>query len=177
MIKTPVSSANQGSQSTLPFVLAQQGPPAPMQQRGIVAIDAVGLQNIVDFAQTANDGGTAQQAGHHHQHFDHQQLHDIGLGADPHGRIARHIAGQHDIGQSCQRRMAARDGDDGGPARFGQPLSIKDVTGNAAANNITVKPVNPETIDSYTNAAPLVIDANYGGVKLSPGTAKYVIAP
>ena len=62
-------------------------------------------------------------------------------------------------------------------ARFGQPLSIKDVTGNAAANNITVKPVNPETIDSYTNAAPLVIDANYGGVKLSPGTAKYVIAP
>jgi hypothetical protein len=65
-------------------------------------------------------------------------------------------------------------------SRNGSMLSIKDVTGHGAANNITVKPVGggaPETIDGYTNAAPLVIDANYGGVKLSPGTLKYVIAP
>lgn len=56
-------------------------------------------------------------------------------------------------------------------------ISIKDVTGNAAANNITIKPSGAETIDGHTNAAPLVIKANYGGVRLSPGTAKYVIAP
>jgi hypothetical protein len=64
--------------------------------------------------------------------------------------------------------------------RSGLGLSIKDVTGHAAANNITIKPVGggaPETLDGYTNAAPLVIDANYGGVRLLPSTLKYVVIP
>ncbi len=65
-------------------------------------------------------------------------------------------------------------------ARNGVTLRIKDTTGHAAANNITIKPVGggaPETIDGFTNAAPLVLKANYDGVSLSPNTLSYVIDP
>ncbi len=51
--------------------------------------------------------------------------------------------------------------------RGGSPLTIKDITGNAAVNNVTIKPNGLETIDGYTNAAPLKINANYGGFELS----------
>jgi hypothetical protein len=62
--------------------------------------------------------------------------------------------------------------------RNGMPLSIKDVTGNAAANNITVKPSGAETIDlTYTNAAPLVIAGDFGGYRLNPRTLSYTLAP
>lgn len=61
--------------------------------------------------------------------------------------------------------------------RNGSVLSIKDVTGHAAANNITIKPAAGETLDGYTNAAPLVLIANYDGVRISPNTASYVIDP
>lgn len=62
-------------------------------------------------------------------------------------------------------------------ARNGASLSIKDYKGNAAVNNITIKPSGAETIDGFTNAAPLKINANYDGVKLRPSAGKYVIAP
>ncbi|XUM21075.1 hypothetical protein ACRAVF_27315 [Bradyrhizobium oligotrophicum S58] len=61
--------------------------------------------------------------------------------------------------------------------RVGFPLTIKDYLGNAAANNITIKPSGAELVDSYTNAAPLVLKADYDGVKLLPATARYVILP
>jgi len=65
-------------------------------------------------------------------------------------------------------------------SRNGVTLKIKDTTGHAAANNITIKPVGggaPETVDGFTNAAPLVLKANYDGVSLSPNTLSYVIDP
>ena len=62
-------------------------------------------------------------------------------------------------------------------SRSNLALTIKDITGHAAANNITIKPVNGETIDGYTHAAPLVLAANYDGVKISPETLSYTIDP
>lgn len=65
-------------------------------------------------------------------------------------------------------------------SRVGAPLSIKDYKGNAAVNNITIKPQGApanETIDGYTNANPLVLSANYDGVRLLPITSAYTIAP
>lgn len=61
--------------------------------------------------------------------------------------------------------------------RNGVPLKIKDYKGNAATDNITIKPQAGETVDSSTNAAPLVLQANYDGVSLTPITAGYVIDP
>lgn len=61
--------------------------------------------------------------------------------------------------------------------RNGVSLAIKDYKGDAATNNITIKPQAGETVDSYTNAAPLVLQANYDGVQLRPGTAEYIIIP
>lgn len=61
--------------------------------------------------------------------------------------------------------------------RNGVPLKIKDYKGNAATNNITVKPQAGETADSSTNSAPLVIQANYDAVSLTPITAAYAIDP
>jgi hypothetical protein len=61
--------------------------------------------------------------------------------------------------------------------RNGSALSIKDVKGNAATNSITVTPKAGETLDGYTNAAPLVLGANYDGIRISPNTASYVIDP
>lgn len=61
-------------------------------------------------------------------------------------------------------------------ARIGRPLVVKDVTGNAATagHNISIIPSGVETIEGLN---PLVINANYGGFRLYPATAKYVIAP
>ena len=64
--------------------------------------------------------------------------------------------------------------------RGGVALTIKDYKGNAAASNITIKPQGggaPETVDNYTNGAPLVLQANYDGVKLLPIASGYVVSP
>lgn len=62
-------------------------------------------------------------------------------------------------------------------SRIGTPLTIKDVKGFSVANNITIKPSVGETLDGYTNANPLLINANYGGFRLNPYNNSYVIAP
>lgn len=59
-------------------------------------------------------------------------------------------------------------------SRILRPLTIKDVSGNANANNITINPNGAETIEGL---APLKVNADYGGFTLYPATAKYVIAP
>lgn len=61
--------------------------------------------------------------------------------------------------------------------RGGVALIIKDYKGNAAAANITIKPQAGEIIDNYTNGSPLVLQANYDGVKLLPITGGYVVSP
>lgn len=50
-------------------------------------------------------------------------------------------------------------------ARNGLPLTIKDGTGNAAANPISVVPNGAETIDGL---APYPIDSNFAAVQLVP---------
>lgn len=64
-------------------------------------------------------------------------------------------------------------------SRNGISLVIKDINGNANVNNITIRPFGAETIDGYTNAAPLPINSNYGGFMLypAPTLSKYTIAP
>jgi len=52
--------------------------------------------------------------------------------------------------------------------RGGRPLEIYDVTGNAAANPISLVPSGAETVDGQ---APFPIDMNYGGVNLYPKAA------
>jgi hypothetical protein len=61
-------------------------------------------------------------------------------------------------------------------ARLGRALEVKDITGNAATagHNISIIPNGVETIEGLN---PLLIAASYGGFKLYPATAKYVIAP
>lgn len=59
-------------------------------------------------------------------------------------------------------------------ARLGVPLSIKDVTGDALTNNITVTPNGAEVIDGLTTYP---INFAYGGVRLNPRTASYTVAP
>lgn len=61
-------------------------------------------------------------------------------------------------------------------ARSGRPIEIKDISGNAATggHNITIIPNGIETIEGLN---PLSINANFGGYRLYPATAKYVIAP
>lgn len=55
-----------------------------------------------------------------------------------------------------------------GASRAGRPLQIKDITGSAFANNITINPSGAETVDGL---APLLIDINYGGYTLYPKPA------
>lgn len=65
-------------------------------------------------------------------------------------------------------------------SRGGVALTIKDYKGDAATNNITIKPQGggaPETVDNYTNSAPLILNSNYDGVKLLPIAGGYVISP
>lgn len=52
-----------------------------------------------------------------------------------------------------------------GVSRIGVPLQIKDISGNALANNITLDPQAAETIDGLD---PMLIEINYGGVTLYP---------
>lgn len=65
-------------------------------------------------------------------------------------------------------------------SRTGVELTIKDVAGNAAVNNITIKPQGApanETVDGFTNVNPLVVNTNYDGVRLYPSAGKYVVMP
>lgn len=57
--------------------------------------------------------------------------------------------------------------------RNGQALTIKDVTGNAAANNITV---SGQTIDGIVSPN-YKIASDFGGIQLYPRTADYTVAP
>jgi hypothetical protein len=59
-------------------------------------------------------------------------------------------------------------------ARAGVPLIIKDVTGHAAANNISLVGNGAETTDSL---ATYLINADFGGVTLNPLTGGYTVAP
>lgn len=58
-------------------------------------------------------------------------------------------------------------------ARFNLDLEIKDATGNAASNPISVVMSGSETADGL---APYPIDGNYGGATFKPkGTAGYYV--
>lgn len=59
-------------------------------------------------------------------------------------------------------------------ARLNRPLSIKDVTGNAVANNVTINRSGAETIDGQVSR---LIDWPYGGFRLGPGTARWLTLP
>lgn len=59
-------------------------------------------------------------------------------------------------------------------ARAGLDLTIKDDTGNAAANPISVVPSGAETVDGL---APYPIDSNYLGATFSPQSGGYFIKP
>ena len=49
--------------------------------------------------------------------------------------------------------------------RLGKALEIKDITGNANANNISIVPNGAETIDGL---APMIINTDFGGWTLYP---------
>jgi hypothetical protein len=51
--------------------------------------------------------------------------------------------------------------------RGGLAITVKDVSGNASVNNITVVPTGGETIDGQAN---IVLRANYGSVTIVPFT-------
>lgn len=58
--------------------------------------------------------------------------------------------------------------------RGGVPLTIKDVTGHAAANNISLVANGAENTDGL---ATFLISADFGGVTLNPLTGGYAVAP
>lgn len=60
-------------------------------------------------------------------------------------------------------------------ARLGVPLTIKDISGNADANNITILGNGAELIDAI--AGGLLINSKYGGFKLAPTTGGWMILP
>ncbi len=55
-----------------------------------------------------------------------------------------------------------------GASRAGRLLQIKDITGNANTNNITINPAGGETIDGLS---PMLIDVDFAGVTLYPKPA------
>lgn len=59
-------------------------------------------------------------------------------------------------------------------ARGGLDLTIKDVTGNAAANPISVVRNGAETIDGLTTYP---MDSNYGAATFSPQVGGYFVKP
>lgn len=59
-------------------------------------------------------------------------------------------------------------------ARAGVPLTIKDVTGNAAANNITINRAGADTIEGLT---AISVNVDFGGFHLTPRTGGYVVTP
>lgn len=60
-------------------------------------------------------------------------------------------------------------------ARLGVPLVVKDITGNANANNVTLTPNGVETIDGL---ATYPINVDFGGWKLNPRSAiGYTVSP
>lgn len=63
--------------------------------------------------------------------------------------------------------MAAAD-------RNNLPITIKDVTGHASANNISVTPSGAETIDTL---APYPIASDFGGYNFKPLTGGYTVIP
>lgn len=55
-------------------------------------------------------------------------------------------------------------------------LEVKDATGNAVANPITVLPTAPETIDGLTvGAGGYPLDSAYAAAKIGPKTAGYFV--
>lgn len=61
-----------------------------------------------------------------------------------------------------------------GSSRGGIPLTVKDITGHAAANPITIVPNGGETIDGQANYP---IGNDFGGVRLYPRINSYTVAP
>ncbi len=59
-------------------------------------------------------------------------------------------------------------------ARAGVDLVVKDISGAASTNNITITPTGGDTIDG---AATLVIRADYGGYNLGVRTGAYYVKP
>jgi hypothetical protein len=59
-------------------------------------------------------------------------------------------------------------------SRLGVPLTIKDVTGHAAAYPMSVVPNGAETVDTL---APYPITGDFGGVTLIPQTGGYTVSP
>lgn len=61
-----------------------------------------------------------------------------------------------------------------GVSRGGYPLKIKDISGAANTNNITLVPNGADTIEGL---ASLVIDVAYGGFNLIPTSTGWIINP
>ena len=59
-------------------------------------------------------------------------------------------------------------------ARIGVQLIVKDITGHAAANPISLVANGSEKTDSF---ATYPINADFGGVQLNPLTGGYTVAP
>lgn len=58
--------------------------------------------------------------------------------------------------------------------RNGKDILIKDTSGNASTNNITIVPSGAETIDGLTS---VTINTDFGGFRLSPTAAGWDILP
>lgn len=59
-------------------------------------------------------------------------------------------------------------------SRNGYPLAIKDISGAAQTNNITINRNGSDTIEGLTS---IVIDVAYGGYTLYPVTGGWVLRP
>lgn len=59
-------------------------------------------------------------------------------------------------------------------SRDGYPLAIKDISGLANTNNITLTPNGAETIEGLTT---LVINVSFGGYSLYPVASGWILKP